>query len=139
MRLYVKKKDKPNFKNCLCFDVNNIDFFFYLDAVTLRLRFQTKTSQNLDKQDFVFFVDKDITYKDELLGAVNEAIKKLGGGISELVKFHNDVIDEKTPEPLSFELLNLDDNTGREIDVYSSVDGPPFDYLGKTMKSKGWK
>lgn len=63
--------------------------------------------------------------------------KTTRGGISELVKFHNDVIDGKTPEPLSFDLPNLDDNTGGEIVVYSSVDGPPFDYLGENNEVMG--
>ncbi|MDE6583240.1 MAG: ABC transporter substrate-binding protein/permease, partial [Clostridia bacterium] len=112
-------------------------FLFGCSANTFEI--SNKNISEFGETGLSFFVDKNVSYKDELLNAVNEAIEQLnnaGGGISELVNYHNDILDGKTPT-LSFELPNLEDNTDGTIVVYSSVDGPPFDYLGENNEVMG--
>lgn len=84
-----------------------------------------------------FFVSNNATYKDTLLTAINETIDELGmQKIQELINYHSDLLDGKSPN-LSFSLPNLNDNTDGNIVIYSSVDGPPFDYIGKNNQVMG--
>ena len=87
--------------------------------------------------DLAFFTNKNASYGNTLISALNEAIAELGQEkISELISYHNDLIDGKSAT-LSFDLPNLSDNTNGTLVVYSSVDGPPFDYLGKNNEVMG--
>lgn len=110
---------------------------FSMSACTYRGEISNNNIEEFTESGLSFFLDKDASYKDAVLNATNEVIEELGHDkIAELIAHHNKLIKGED-STLSFDLPNLNDNTNGILVVFSSVDGPPFDYLGEGNKVIG--